>query len=59
MNKAADKLSHDKKQNILIKECVKFLKSKDLDGETTQAILEGIGMDEQIFNQLKNTYITD
>ena len=55
MSKANDlcyKITHKKK----IAECVKFLKSKDLDGESTQHILEAIGMDYQMYTQLKVKY---
>ena len=38
----AENLAHERKQNILIKECVDFLKSKDLDGESMQSVLESL-----------------
>lgn len=40
-----------KRQNK-IDNAISYLKELDLDGESTQAILEGIGMDEQMHSQL-------
>ena len=35
-----------------IEDAISYLKELELDGESTQLILEGIGMDEQMHSQL-------
>lgn len=48
----ADELVEEKLKDKQVEDAINYLKELDLDGESTQAILEGIGMDEQMHSQL-------
>ena len=48
----ADELTANTLKVKQIEDAISYLKALELDGESTQTILEGIGMDEQMFNQL-------
>ena len=52
-------LNHDSETKTKVEQVISMLKEMEVDGETMQHILEEIGMDEQMFNQLSFNYPTE